>query len=204
VLLIYLVIHTVVDEVLEQAYIKGKNSSSAIYLFLADKAIRLLLIIISTYLLKTNLPKHATFAAINKFFESIIGLFPTQLTYQNRLLVAVFLFIIALWGAGKFIALIIESINKSGENKSPEILKAGFLIGILERFFIICSIVFGMPQVIGFVLAAKSVARLSKLNDDYFVEIFIIGNFMSFVIAIIVGAVIKNLDLFPYLIKTIE
>lgn len=204
VLLLYVIIHAVIDEGFDPLCSKAKDSMAGVYLFLLDKLFRLLLILGTAYAVGINLPKQAAFIAINKFIASTLSLCPTQLTYQNRLLIAIFLFIIGLWGVGKFIALLIDSISKTGGPKSPEILKAGFLIGILERFFIICSIVLGMPQVIGFVLAVKSVARLSKFDDDRFVEIFIIGNFISFIAAIIVGAIIKNLAIVPYLIKTIE
>jgi len=204
ILLIYIVIHTVIDEVVLLIETKTKNSTAEVYIFCMDKLVRLLFILISSYIIKANAPKHATLIMINSFFDNIIRLFPTELTYQNKFFIAIFLFIIGLWGVGKFIALIIGCINKDRETKSKETLKAGFVIGILERIFIICSIILGVSQVIGFVLAAKSVARLNKLNDDYFVEIFIIGNFISFIAAIVIGAIIKNLDIFPYLIKTIE
>lgn len=204
ILLAYLIINLIIDEAAEPLYAKTQNSISAVYLFLVDKLIGLLLIFVTSYAVEINIPKQATLIIINNFFANIFSLFHTQITYQNKLLIAIFLVVIGLWGAGKFIALLIDSINKAGGTKSPEILKAGFLIGILERSFIICSILLGMSQVIGFVLAAKSVARLSKLNDDRFVEIFIIGNFVSFLTAIVIGAIIKNLNIFPYLINTIE
>lgn len=203
-LISYLLIHSVIDEVVERLSARSVNSISQIYLFFLDKSVRLLLILVSSYIIKINVPKHATLIMVNGFFNKISSIFPRQLTYQNKLLIAIFLFIIGLWGVGKFIALLIDSLNKAGDPKSTETLRAGFIIGILERFFIICAILLGMSQVIGFVLAVKSVARLSKLNEDCFVEIFIIGNFISFVAAIIIGAIIKNLDILPYLIKTIE
>lgn len=204
ILLAYIVIHTALDEAVELIKAKNEASAAEIYIFCMDKLVRLLLILTASYILKVNVPKHATLIMVNSFFDNIIRLFPTQLTYQNKFFIAIFLFIIGLWGVGRFIALLIDCICKNRADKAHETLKAGFIIGILERIFIICSIVLGVSQVIGFVLAAKSVARLNKLNDDYFVEIFIIGNFISFIAAIVIGAIIKNLDIFPYLIKTIE
>lgn len=204
ILLAYIVIHTALDEAVELIKAKIEASASEIYIFCMDKLVRLLLIFTASYIIKVNVPKHATLIMVSSFFDNIIRLFPTQLTYQNKFFIAIFLFIIGLWGVGRFIALLIDCINKNTADKPHETLKAGFIIGILERIFIICSIILGVSQVIGFVLAAKSVARLSKLNDDYFVEIFIIGNFISFIAAIVIGAIIKNLDIFPYLIKTVE
>lgn len=55
-----------------------------------------------------------------------------------------------------------------------------------------------MPLVIGFILTVKSVARLKKFDDDRFVEIFIIGSFISFISAIIIGYIIKSLNVIPY------
>lgn len=73
------------------------------------------------------------------------------------------------------------------------------IIGILERLFIICAIVLGiaqntqMVQIIGFVLATKSVARFKEFDDRDFVEYFIIGSFISFTSAILIGVAIRAL-----------
>lgn len=116
------------------------------------------------------------------------------------------LLFIALWGVGVLIKILFKGMDLKEYEKAiklkPE-LKApyrdegaddgGFLIGILERMFIIASIIFNMPLVIGFVLTTKSIARLKKFDNDRFVEMFIIGSMISFISAIVIGYFIKLL-----------
>lgn len=77
-----------------------------------------------------------------------------------------------------------ENIDEGAPN-------GGFIIGILERIFIVISIIIDYPMMIGFVLTVKSVARFKKLSNDSFAEYFIIGTFLSFIPAILVGLIIK-------------
>ena len=46
-------------------------------------------------------------------------------------------------------------------------------------------------SIIGFILTAKSIARFNKLSDQRFAEYFIIGNLISFTLAIIGGVFVK-------------
>lgn len=113
--------------------------------------------------------------------------------------------VIGLWGVGTFIKIFMDWMQyksfKHIVNCKMEMVKwgrpngvrdGGFLIGLLERTLIICAIVLDQPQVIGFALAAKSIARFKKFDDDSFVEYFIIGTFLSFIPAIIIGVFIKQ------------
>ena len=79
-------------------------------------------------------------------------------------------------------------INNAIRNSGAK--NGGFIIGILERTFILVIMILNQPSIIGFVLAVKSVARFKKLEDENFAEYFIIGTFISFIIAIIGGRVI--------------
>lgn len=83
-----------------------------------------------------------------------------------------------------------QNINKE-ENIDEGAPNGGFIIGILERIFIVISIIIDYPMMIGFVLTVKSVARFKKLSNDSFAEYFIIGTFLSFIPAILVGLIIK-------------
>lgn len=76
---------------------------------------------------------------------------------------------------------------------TKEIQHGGYIIGVLERILILCALLMNQPQFIGYILTAKSIARLSKLKEDRFAEYFLIGNSLSFIIAIIGGNIIKVL-----------
>ena len=70
-------------------------------------------------------------------------------------------------------------------------VRGGYLIGILERCFILCAMVIDIPSLIGFMLSVKTIARLKKLSKDKFAEYFLIGNLLSFLSAILGGIVLK-------------
>lgn len=75
---------------------------------------------------------------------------------------------------------------------------AGKFIGILERLFVFIAILGGQLQVIGFLLAAKSVFRfgdLTRAKNRKLTEYILIGTLLSFLIAIATGLiVIHSLD----------
>lgn len=79
--------------------------------------------------------------------------------------------------------------------KSDSLQGAGEYIGILERLFIFVSVVTGHLQLIGFLLAAKSVFRfgdLTRSKDRKLTEYILVGTLLSFVIAIAVGMVSRH------------
>jgi hypothetical protein len=69
--------------------------------------------------------------------------------------------------------------------------KAGTWIGYLERIIILTFLIVGQFSAIGFLIAAKSIFRFSGRSDDNHArkhaEYIIIGTFMSFLFAVLVG-----------------
>lgn len=85
----------------------------------------------------------------------------------------------------------------SGEKESLQ--GAGKYIGMLERIFVYLSLITGNAQVIGFLLAAKSVFRfgdLTRSKDRKLTEYILIGTLLSFLMAIIVGLMTTRLSFF--------
>lgn len=212
-ILILTVSHFIID--LVKSIIVSKNSlrQYSIAIFLVDQFLHFSAIIaVSAYI-----SNHYTSPSIlNPVIIGIKGLLPLQgvvLTYSMKVFLAVILILVDLWGVGVFIRLFFNYLKyKSPEAKYKKNIESGiiiipqqnggtrdggFLIGILERLFIITSIVLLKPEFIGFVLTAKSIARFKKFDDDSFVEIFIIGTFISFITAIFTGIIIKKLNIIP-------
>lgn len=81
------------------------------------------------------------------------------------------------------------------DNTNESLSDAGKLIGIFERIFIYISILNGMPQAIGFLIAAKSVFRfgdLSRAKNRKLTEYILIGTLISFLIAICTGIAVSK------------
>jgi cytochrome c biogenesis protein CcdA len=77
----------------------------------------------------------------------------------------------------------IETDHKSLPN-------AGKYIGIIERLFVLIFIVIGRWEVIGLLIAAKSVFRFNDLkerNNRKLTEYILIGTLVSFGLAILAG-----------------
>ena len=78
--------------------------------------------------------------------------------------------------------------------RKDSLMNAGMLIGIMERFIIVLFIQVGFLPGIGFLLAAKSIFRfgdLTNAKNTKFTEYILVGTLTSFVIAIIVGYLLK-------------
>lgn len=87
-----------------------------------------------------------------------------------------------------------EGATQEGENEiDGEMKQGGYIIGILERFFILGAMMISTPQLIGFMLTVKSIVRLKKMSKDKFAEYFLIGNLLSFLFAIIPGVLLQKL-----------
>ncbi|WP_234572014.1 DUF3307 domain-containing protein [Rhodohalobacter sp. 614A] len=86
---------------------------------------------------------------------------------------------------------IMDPWNEQIELDQKESLRgAGKYIGMLERVFVYLAFMTGNAQVIGFLLAAKSVFRfgdLTKSKDRKLTEYILIGTLFSFLMAIIAG-----------------
>lgn len=76
----------------------------------------------------------------------------------------------------------------SQEGKEPAV---GNIIGKLERIILAILVLCGEIGAIGFVLAAKSLARYSQLNEQGFAERYLVGTLSSTAVAIIAALILK-------------
>lgn len=80
--------------------------------------------------------------------------------------------------------------NEVDKEQDGSLPGAGKYIGMLERLFVYIAILTGSLQVIGFLLAAKSVFRfgdLTRSKDRKLTEYILVGTLLSFLIAILTG-----------------
>lgn len=81
----------------------------------------------------------------------------------------------------------IESISDT----TAELKNAGKLIGILERILVLTFVIIGKFEVIGFLIAAKSILRYKDTNTIK-TEYVLIGTMLSFGIAMMIGLLINK------------
>ena len=83
--------------------------------------------------------------------------------------------------------------DKINKDKNESLPNAGKTIGILERIFVYMAVIVGSPEIIGFLIAAKSVFRfgdISHAKNRKLTEYILIGTLLSFLIAAGVGLII--------------
>lgn len=111
-------------------------------------------------------------------------------------------------GAGSLVALILDALprvepattgtpasvpHRLDESRAPTDPGSktpsgrGRVIGILERWLVLTLLLVGQWGVIGFVLAAKSIARFDQLKEQTFAEYYLIGTLLSVLFAIGTG-----------------
>ncbi|SNA79519.1 conserved membrane hypothetical protein [Flavobacterium psychrophilum] len=86
-----------------------------------------------------------------------------------------------------FVAGKIESISDT----TVELKNAGKLIGILERILVLTFVIIGKLEVVGFLIAAKSILRYKDTNTIK-TEYVLIGTMLSFGIAMMIGLLINK------------
>ena len=89
--------------------------------------------------------------------------------------------------------LFISISPKTYPKAYSEELKAGNIIGKLERTIIAILLLNNQFGLIGFVLTAKSIARFKQMEDKNFAEKYLIGTLTSFLIVLITILILKGL-----------
>jgi len=69
--------------------------------------------------------------------------------------------------------------------------RVGATIGVLERLLIVTFVLIGAEAAIGFVIAAKTLARFKQLDDRGFAEYYLLGTLGSVAVAIVTALVAR-------------
>lgn len=186
--------HFFIDEIKSYLILHKNHLKHNIGIFLVDQFLHMAVIVI--IICKNK-------ASFSLVLFNLINI-NNQFSIENKVLWVILMVIIATYATGVFIKIFIKHLevsNKTVINTTDKIIKSkteingarngGFIIGVLERVFIVISICLVQPTMIGFVLAVKSVARFKKMEDESFAEYFIIGTLISFISAIFCGLAIK-------------
>lgn len=122
------------------------------------------------------------------------------LWFDNRFWILITGILLVTKPTSIFIKTIISIWSPESQNSHQDnsLANAGNYIGILERLFVICFILTGHFEAIGFLLAAKSIFRfgdLKEAKDRKLTEYVMIGTLISFGISILIGLAMQMLFL---------
>jgi len=129
---------------------------------------------------------------------AIVGEFPfdwrtaTATLFSNQTsLVVLLAYFFVIWPTMIIVNLATKRWqNQIKEGVGPSLPNAGKWIGILERVLVLTFVLTAQFQAIGFLIAAKSILRISVKSEDsarLLSEYVLIGTFISFAIAILTG-----------------
>lgn len=125
----------------------------------------------------------------NYFYEELQS-------YKNFKLIILYIleFSIILDPASVFIRRLFITISpKDYQKNNFEELKAGNIIGKLERMIIAVLLLNNQFGIIGFVLTAKSIARFKQMEDRDFAEKYLIGTLTSLFIVLVTILILKKI-----------
>ena len=128
--------------------------------------------------------------------NSVSNLYINLQGYENFKIIILYIsvFSIIFEPASVFIRKLFTSISpKTYPKANLEELKAGNIIGKLERIIIAILLLNNQFGVIGFVLTAKSIARFKQMENRDFAEKYLIGTLTSFLIVLISVLILKGL-----------
>lgn len=92
-----------------------------------------------------------------------------------------------------FSILGLDKLGAQGEEVDQEEFNTGRIIGLLERIFVFLFVLLNQYTAIGFILAAKGVARFQDFKSRTFAEYVLIGTLLSALLAMIVAFAVKTL-----------
>jgi NADH:ubiquinone oxidoreductase subunit 5 (subunit L)/multisubunit Na+/H+ antiporter MnhA subunit len=144
--------------------------------FLLDQAIHLLTV------------TGAVFLLVRPSLQSFLPWLARIRSHQEQILLVTVVYVSVIFGAGYLIRALIAPLWKEEQGKETseheEVINAGLYIGWLERFLVLTALFLQSPATVGFILAAKSIARYPELKSVRFAEYFLIGTLLSLAIAI--------------------
>jgi hypothetical protein len=178
--LFILITHGIIDIWKLKKELKNKNDKQpGTNYFFIDQLLHLLTIIIA-WMYLTN--------TFNQVFPSIM-----KFVIDKKSLTIFTAFIFIIWPAGKIIEKIAEPFRKE-LSTADSLINAGTYIGISERILVLIFVLLGQYAAIGFLIAGKSILRVSRDNDEDArkkTEYVLIGTLLSFTVAIIIGLLTK-------------
>ena len=162
--------------------VQRRTGKSLWLYFLGDQALHVLAIgVVFFFLDKTSL--HAWIDVLSTYWS------------KPSIFLFVSLFVLIVFGGGFFTGILckgfLEGLNSE---KKPGIERAGRYIGLIERSLVLTAVLFGKMEFIGYIFAAKSIARYPEMKEgSHFAEYYLIGTLTSISIAFFGGLLLKNL-----------
>lgn len=172
------VLHFTIDWIKILAERQESRGYRALTLFIVDQILHavtlLMLLIVFGY------------APAGTFWEAL-----TLLLNDARYPAVAATYVASVAGGSILVRLLIQPFQLKVAEK-PGLERAGAYIGIIERLLLISLVASSQYGAVGFVLAAKSIARYKQIEvDPQFAEYYLIGTLTSSTIAVLAGLLVR-------------
>ena len=180
---LFIIGHAVID--ITKYYIVKKylkNNFYDKYVFIIDQIIHLLILVfISYYALKSG--------EVYKYNAFINDVLVTMEIPIESLLSLVLKLLLIHKPINIFIALIMNDY-KPEDKKKDDTIKAGRMVGTVERIIMLFFLSIKQYSSVGLVLTAKSIARYNKIAEDQkFAEYYLLGTLLSTICVLVVSLI---------------
>ena len=180
---LFIIGHAVID--ITKYYIVKKylkNNFYDKYVFIIDQIIHLLILVfISYFALKSG--------EVYKYNAFINDVLVTMEIPIESLLSLVLKLLLIHKPINIFIALIMNDY-KPEDKKKDDTIKAGRMIGTVERIIMLFFLSIKQYSSVGLVLTAKSIARYNKIAEDQkFAEYYLLGTLLSTICVLVVSLI---------------
>lgn len=175
---------------------RGKAAGTNLFLFLLDQGLHLLALLAFSPLLPADVPDPKVFAFYQRL-RPAVPVFATAtpaslavLPLEKILWVAV-TYLAAVFGGAVLTNRILAWLTEDAQEEKTRRLSSA--IGIMERLILITLVAVDAISAVGFVLAAKSLARYQELNKRDFAEYYLVGTLTSFCLSLFAGLWLKTI-----------
>ncbi len=175
---------------------EGKSGGTKLIFFLIDQALHLILLLIFTCFFNTTTIDPAVSAFYQRLFRPevipvLAGKSRIITLDLEKVLWVVSIYLSAIFGGTVLITRILGWLTNRPQEERVQ--RLGRAIGVMERLILITLVVTDAISAMGFVLAAKSLARYKELNDREFAEYYLVGTLASFSLALFAGLWLRKI-----------
>ena len=183
------VVHIIID--ILKNVLKGEKYNTL--KFLIDQILHVAVISAAVYVVLLN-GDQQKLSGIYYALKQLL-LLPDWGRQSDKIVWTIVIALAFIWGSAYLIRFILKDsclyVKTTCENSNTA--RAGKWIGILERLAIIIFVPINQWTAIGFLIAAKSLARHKRMDEEGYAEYFLIGTLLSLIIAMAGGLLLANI-----------
>lgn len=166
------VVHLLIDWARIQYDKKHRKSLSLAVSLILDQILHIFIILLTAYYISNK-------SDLAPWILDCMQRLPLDVMARHILIT-----MIIIMPASVLIKTLSSCASKESENAKSEHNSVGMLIGVLERVIVATLVLTDEISTIGFVLAAKSLARFKQLEEKEFAEKYLVGTLSSMAIAL--------------------